>query len=72
MDLKLRDMYMTATEDTTLKGGTRIPPGAAKVLVNHAWGNEDVTEGYRSRDLGFLAECQDLRTLVHWIGISSS
>lgn len=49
---RLRDTYLTATEEA------RIPDGAAKVLVNHAWGRGDVTAGYRKQDLGFLAECQ--------------
>lgn len=50
---RLRDTFITACEEAGL------PDGAAKVLVNHAWGKGDVTAGYRRQDLGFLAECQE-------------
>lgn len=55
---RLRDTYVTASEQAKLKDGSRVPDGAAKVLVNHEWGNEDVTAGYRRQDHDFLAECQ--------------
>jgi hypothetical protein len=50
---RLRDTFITACEEAG------IPEGAAKVLVNHAWGKGDVTAGYRRQDLGFLADCQE-------------